>query len=28
MSVDAEIDTGHKRSLRDLWSDIRDLIGL
>ena len=28
MSVDAEIDTGHRRSLRELWSDLRDLVGL
>ncbi|HUI16166.1 MAG TPA: HlyD family secretion protein [Alphaproteobacteria bacterium] len=28
MSVDAEIDTGHRRNLRELWSDLRDLVGL
>ncbi len=27
MSVDAEIDTGHKRSLGELWSDLKSLIG-
>jgi len=28
MSVDAEIDTGHKRTLGELWADLRDLVGL
>jgi membrane fusion protein (multidrug efflux system) len=28
MSVEAEVDTGHKRSLDELWSDAKDWIGL
>ena len=28
MSVDAEIDTGHKRSLGELWRDLCGLVGM
>ncbi|MFI4988393.1 MAG: HlyD family secretion protein [Alphaproteobacteria bacterium] len=28
MSVNAEIDSGHERSLGELWSDLRGLLGL